>query len=471
MHRLINEFIDLATRVGHWGYLLVFVGVTLECQAVLGLFMPGESLVLVAGFLAGQGVFDLRYLILTIAAAAVVGDSLGYEFGRHLGREWLRRHGARVGIREEHFARIDRFILEHGGKSVFASHFLHLFRAMMPFIAGSNRMPYGRFFAFNAAGCVVWAAVFASLGYFFGESWTVIEKWIGRAGAIIGAVAVAVLVLVRLWTWLDRHEIELRNRWAAFMARPAVAAFRGRFAREIEFIEERLSPSGYLGLHLTVGALIVGVAAWSFGDIAEDVARQRPLVGVDQRLADWFNFHATPEVTIAAKAITLAGSGVCLWSLSLVYGAWQAWRRKWHRVAALAFAVGGGALLSIGLNHLFQRERPVVPHPLVELTSYSFPSGHAAGATLFYGLVAFYIAHDATRWRWRVLAPLAAGFIVFIVGLARLYLSAHYLTDVLGAVAIGTMWLAFCITAVEVDRRYRETHRPPAQTDFGRTTD
>ncbi len=459
MHGVITKFIDLASGLGFWGYVLVFAVVVLECQAVLGLFMPGESLVLVAGFLAGRGGFDIRLMIATVAGAAIVGDSIGYEFGRKFGREWLRRHGARVGIRDEHFARIDRFIARHGGKSVFLSHFLHIFRALMPFIAGANRMPYRRFFVFNASGCVLWASLFTLLGYFFGESWHVIERWIGRAGAIVGAVVVVVFVFGRLWTWLAQHELELRNQWAAFIARPAVAAFRRRFAREIEFIEDRLTPGGYLGLHLTIGAVVVLLSGWWFGGIVEDVIHHDPLVTVDYAVVAWFNQHATPTTTAIAVAVTFGGSGPFLTAASSVAGIVFIVKKAWYRLAALALAVGGGALLNLAVKYLFHRARPVVEHPLVHLSTYSFPSGHTIGATLFYGLVACYLVHDAKAWRWRVLPPLAACVIVLLVGTSRIYLGAHYLSDVLGAMALGILWLAFTVTAIEVNRRYRETHR------------
>lgn len=462
MHGLTSQFTDLVSRLGSWGYALVFLVVMLECQALLGLFMPGESLVLVAGFLAGQQALDIRILIATVASAAIVGDTIGFELGRKFGREWLRRHGARVGIRDEHFARIDAFIARHGGKSVFLSHFLHIFRALMPFIAGANRMPYRRFVGYNALGCVLWATIFSLLGYFFGESWPIVEHWIGRAGAIVGAVIVALVILGRLWTWLTQHEIELRNRWAAFLARPAIAAFRRRFAGQIEFIEERLSPGGYLGLHLTAGAIVVLLSGWWFGGIVDLVKHHDPLGSFDYQVVDWFNQHATPTVTDVAIGLTFLGSGTFLTAASLAVGMALLAGRRWHRLATLALTVGGGALLNSGVKHLFQRARPVVEHPLVHLTSYSFPSGHTAGATLFFGLMALFLMQDAARWRWRVLPPLVACLVILLVGTSRVYLGAHYLTDVLGAIALSILWLAFTATAVEVNRRYHETHNGKA---------
>jgi len=464
VHRIVEQFIELADRLGHWGYLLIFVVVLLECQALLGLFVPGESMVLVAGFLAGQGVFFLDALIITVAAGAIVGDSIGYEVGRHFGTGWLRRHGARVGIRDRHFERVDGFIRRHGGKSVFLSHFLHVLRALMPFMAGANRMAYGRFVLFNALGCMLWATVFVLLGYVAGESWQLVEKWMGRAGGVVGAVIVLILALARLWSWLVQHEPELRRRWREFGRRPRVVALRRRFARQIEFVEARLTPGGYLGLHLTVGAIIVLAAGWWFGELAEDLLTNAPLIGFDYRLANWLNRHGTAELTKVARAFTFTGSGLFLTSAGVVVGLILARKKAWDRLATLGLVLGGGSLLNVALKNLFQRTRPVVEHPLVNLSTYSFPSGHTIGATLFYGLMAFMVMQSVRRWRWRVLALLTAGLMILLVALSRIYLGAHYLSDVLAAMAVGIMWLAFCLTAVDINRRYR-AHRQGSGRD------
>ncbi len=90
---MLEHINDLILRLDNWGYVIVFLIVMLECQALLGFFMPGESMVMVAGFLAGQEVLDLRVLIVVVAVAAIVGDNIGHEFGRRLGRDWLWRHG------------------------------------------------------------------------------------------------------------------------------------------------------------------------------------------------------------------------------------------------------------------------------------------------------------------------------------------------------------------------------------------
>lgn len=454
MHALINHLVSLAAQLGSWGYVIIFFVVMLECQALLGLFIPGESMVLITGFLAGQGVFNLEALVIAIAAGAIAGDSIGYELGRHLGRTWLLRHGARVGASPERVRRVDAFMQRHGGKAVFAGHFMHVLRALMPFTAGTNRMRYWRFLAFNAAGCVLWACVFCGAGFYLGQSWRVFEKWIGRAGIAVGLLVVLAAALAWLWVWLVRNEQQVKARWRALMGRPGVVRFRSRFAREIAFVERRLKPGGYLGLHLTIGAAIFVAAAWWFGGVVQDLISRDPLISVDHRLAAWFHVHATPGLTRAAQLLSGLGSYVVAVGM-LAAITWFAARKSWHRLWAVVLAVGGGALLNLAVKQIFQRQRPAFNRAAVLFPTYSFPSDHVMAATLFYGLLAFLVMQSVREWRWRLLAPFVALFLILVVALTRLYLDAHYLSDVLGAMALGLMWLSFSVTAVEIDRRYR----------------
>jgi undecaprenyl-diphosphatase len=118
-------------------------------------------------------------------------------------------------------------------------------------------------------------------------------------------------------------------------------------------------------------------------------------------------------------------------------------------------AAGGGALLNIALKHMFHRQRPVLENPLVTLSSYGFPSGHTMGATIFYGVLALIVTYWMRSWSRRVLTGCLAAFVIGLIGTSRIYLGAHYFTDVIGAVAVGLAWLAFCWTGVETLRRWR----------------
>ena len=230
---------------------------------------------------------------------------------------------------------------------------------------------------------------------------------------------------------------------------------RRRFARQIRFLQTRLSPEGYLGLHLTIGLLVILAAGWWFGDIAEDMSRSAATRLLDERAASWFHEHARPAPTQIARVVTFFGSVGFIAAASTCVAIVLIIRKSWYQLLALALAVGGGSLVNILLKHFFHRQRPVLENPLVTLSSFGFPSGHTMGSTLFYGLLAIFITQSVRSWRLRALTFCIAALCVALIGLSRIYLGAHYLTDVFGAIAVGLAWLAFCWTGVETLRKWR----------------
>jgi len=129
--------------------------------------------------------------------------------------------------------------------------------------------------------------------------------------------------------------------------------------------------------------------------------------------------------------------------------------RGLFNLGALFLLVVGGTLLNGLHKHAFHRTRPAWEDPILVLTSYSFPSGHAMAATLLYGILAAFIVRAIGDWRWRVLTVLTMGLLIMLIGFSRIYLGVHYLSDVLAAIAAGIAWLSLCLTAVETLRRRR----------------
>ena len=452
---MLDYLISVAGRLGHWGYLVIFLIIMLECQPFLGFAMPGESLVLVGGFLAGQGVFDLDDLVVVIAMAAIFGDSIAYELGRHLGCDWLLAHGKRFGLRQQHLDRVDGFFMRHGGKAVFASHFLHLLRALMPFVAGSRRMRYMKFLLFNAAGCILWSTGFVLLGYFAGESWRLAAKWIGRASEIAGGALLLIFATIWLWRWLWRHESDVKRHWQEMLKHPRVVALRRRFAPQLEFLLDRLSPRGYLGLHLTIGILLMIGASWLFGGIAEDVVTGDPLTVVDHHIAEWFHERRTPGLTTMMQLVSRLASPTWVVGIVMITVLVLWWKHRLYRLLALVLVLPGGMILGFLLKITFHRERPSFEDSFLIFNGYSFPSGHTMAAKLLYGLLAVFAVIALKAWHWRVGAVLGALVLALAVGFSRVYLGAHYLSDVLGAAAAGFAWLVLCLTAVDTLRRMR----------------
>jgi undecaprenyl-diphosphatase len=219
------------------------------------------------------------------------------------------------------------------------------------------------------------------------------------------------------------------------------------------FAAARFSPEGEYGLHLTVGVVLMVAAAWVFGGIAEDVVTGERITVLDAALAHWFHAHAVPGVTQLMLAVAWWHSvpGTVAMALLLAWWLHRRGARDW--LLALAATVPGGLLLNVALKHVFQRARPHFDDPLLQLSTYSFPSGHTVSATLVYGFVACYAVRHSRSWLQRVAAVAAACLLVALVAVSRMYLGVHYLSDVLAATAEGCAWLAVCITGVSTLRR------------------
>lgn len=181
----------IPSDVGPWIYLAVFLAAASEAALFLGLVVPGETALLVAGVLAANGQGHLVPYILAAVAGAIAGDSIGYEIGRHFGPR-LRRSalGRRVG--EERWERAEHYLQRKGGRAIFLGRWIAVVRAIVPALAGQAHMPYSRFLAWNVAGAVPVGVLHVGLGYLAGESYTTIERYVsfGRWG-LLGVAALA----------------------------------------------------------------------------------------------------------------------------------------------------------------------------------------------------------------------------------------------------------------------------------------
>lgn len=228
-----------------------------------------------------------------------------------------------------------------------------------------------------------------------------------------------------------------------------------RFRRGIAFIQARLSPEGVFGLHLTIGAAVFVGAAWLFGGIAEDLITRDTLILVDELISEWFRLHSTAGFAMAMHFASALASLATISSLFALMSCALLWKRQWYWLLGLVLAVCGGMLLNVMLKNLFGRARPGWADPLMALTDPSFPSGHTMMATIIYCFMAIYLLPRVASYPARFLIVIMAVSLVLLVALSRMYLGAHYLSDVLAAAAAGTAWLALCLTTVETMRRQR----------------
>jgi undecaprenyl-diphosphatase len=183
---------DLFSR---YGYAVVFLGVFLENT---GLPVPGETALLAGAALAHFGELSLVRVILVAMAGATLGDNLGFLIGRRGGRQFIERFGGRVGLTAKRLRQFDKFFDRHGARTVFIARFITGLRVFGAVLAGASRLRWRDFLIYNAAGAIVWCTVIGIAGYTLGQSWQLLEKWVGRTGLIgLVVVVLAAIALAR----------------------------------------------------------------------------------------------------------------------------------------------------------------------------------------------------------------------------------------------------------------------------------
>ena len=435
----------LAERIlalhGWVALLIVFLAPALEASAFVGVVFPGEIAVLLGGVLAFQHRVPLPAVLAAAIGGAIIGDSAGYLVGRRWGRRLLHGSIGRV-VKHDHIDRAERLLARHGGKAVFIGRFTAALRALIPGLAGMAKLPYRSFLVYNVAGGTLWAGAFVLLGYAAGTSWRRVEAVAKDASLLVLLALAAGGAIVLVARRIASHPDQLRAFAERQLARPPLARVRARYRRQLAFLARRLRPGGALGLSLTVSMLALVATGWAFGALLQDVLAGEESTLVDRPFTAFLVAHREAWLTRVMRLVTDLGSTWLLLGLVLAAGlAWR-WRRgTWRPLALLGAAEAGAWSLANLLKVLVARPRPPVALALVRATGPGFPSAHAAGAAAVYGMLAALLAGATSSWSRKVAVWAGAFALAGLVAGARVYLGVHWLTDVLGGLALGAAWL------------------------------
>ncbi len=236
---------------------------------------------------------------------------------------------------------------------------------------------------------------------------------------------------------------------------PQVQKMMARHPRFFGFIKRRLTPDEQFGLYLTIGAGITILFVYLFFGVIEDIIGQTPLIQSDLRIIDLVQILRTPVFSSWMLLVTYLGKwqivflGAALVSFILILA------RRWRYLLALIISVGGSEIFVWLLAQIIHRSRPPLVNALAPETSYSFPSGHAFVAFSFYALIVYFIFRNSKTKIVKTLAVLGGLAVVLMIGFSRIYLGAHWPSDVLASYASGVAWLAAIITAVEIRQKFK----------------
>lgn len=158
----------LTAQYGTWIYAILFLIVFCETGLVVTPFLPGDSLLFVAGAIAVHGTMNVHLLVLLLITAAILGDALNYTIGRFMGQRLFRNPDSKI-FRRSHLEITQQFYARHGGKTIILARFVPIVRTFAPFVAGMGHMNYAHFAAYNVVGAILWVTLFTYGGYFFGN--------------------------------------------------------------------------------------------------------------------------------------------------------------------------------------------------------------------------------------------------------------------------------------------------------------
>jgi membrane protein DedA with SNARE-associated domain/membrane-associated phospholipid phosphatase len=451
---------DISNTLGAWTYLLVGVFAFAETGAFVGLVVPGETVMLLGGAVAGQGAINIYLLIAVAWFSAWAGDTASFFLGRRLGRGFVIRNGPRFGISHERFERVEDYFSRHGGKTIFIGRFVSLVRAFAPFIAGSSGMRYRAFVPYSILGTGLWASAHILIGYAFSRSIDTAAKYAGRGAFLLGTLIVVVVGSIALY----RHFRQAENRHAAVAWMEGRAAGRWlvelarRFSPQLRFLWQRVTPGGTFGLEFTSLMATLSVALFVLIAYTVIVSGDPGPTPGDLTAAEIAESLRTTWLVDLAKVVTALGSGAVVLPLAAIAGAGLAARRRW---AELGVLVAGMVLIVAGFHELKAAvDRPRPEGALTGFHGSSFPSGHAAYST-FYVWGAVTIVLRLRPGMGRGAAVVAAGIaLTALVGLSRVYLGVHYMSDVNAGWALGAAAFSFCAAVALVISTLRSSDGP-----------
>ncbi|MEO8409746.1 MAG: LssY C-terminal domain-containing protein [Propionivibrio sp.] len=435
------------------GYWIAFFSALLETALVVGLLLPGSTLLLLLGAWSASGHLDFGDLLWFSVAGAVLGDNFNYWLGQRYGNRWTQ--DGLWFLTADHFAQARRFFDRHGAKSVFLGRFIPSVKEIAPFVAGTVGMRRTTFMLWNVLGGIGWGLQWVGGGYLFGQSLKLAQTWMSRAGL---AVIVALLAWAALWL-LQRFVVRMgRELWrlTQSLARSCKAALgRNRTVGQLlqrhpdffHFLAARVERSHFYGLPLSLLVLAFVYVLALFAGIVEDVVTADAIVALDHATAQLVAAFRAPAVLMPFVWITSLGETAAVTAL-LVVGCLLLWlTRRSTLIAGLLVASLGATTFSTLGKLAFQRPRPLGA-VLLE-SSYSFPSGHATIAVAFYGFIGYLLIRFAATWTVRVRLFFATGSLVLLIGLSRIVLGVHYLSDVWGGYLVGALWLIVGISLTE----------------------
>jgi membrane protein DedA with SNARE-associated domain/membrane-associated phospholipid phosphatase len=433
----MTELTEAALRLihsnQHLAYLLVAAMAFSESLPVAGSVIPGTTIIMAISALVPSGAIHIWPLLGAAVVGAILGDGFSYWLGHHYHREIVRiwplsRYPQILALGEQAF-------VKHGGKSVFIARFAPAIRAIVPMVAGITRMDPWRFYAVNILSALAWAPAHILPAVLAGAS-------LALFGAVAGRLLVLVLILlVLLWLiyvvvrYLLRRGLPWGNRML-FKAWSWANRHEGWFGRELlAFLDPRHPEAKALPLL----ALVLVVGLWTIFAVLRDVWGGNPLSLADSATHNFLQGLHTHWSDQAMVVVTELGDSTVTFSVAVVVGLWLVVQRAWRSALYWLGAVAVACCFVLLLPAMQQLPAWSALQPGLALST--LPSSHTAIDLTVYGFLALIVGRELGP-RGQLALVMATALLVALIAFARLYLGAHWSTDVASGVGFGLAWIA-----------------------------
>jgi len=448
---LIDPLLPTIEHFGLFGYWFALLIALLESLAFIGLIIPGTLIIVFMGFLALQGFFDISDLIWFAATGAVLGDLISYRLGKK-GENILTKN--KFFLKQFYLKKGKEFFKKHGGKSLFFGRFIGATRPIIPFVAGLTGMRLKYFLILDILSASLWAFAYLLLGYFFGHAWRLIQGWSSKV-----AIFIAIVVLLVYGVYFFERFVITKGKqllglfksigssvWQALSVNPDIRKFLDGHPRFHRFIKHRTSRKKFTGFAFSLIAIAFIYILSLFFGIVSDVITSDLITEADIRIENIFYIFRSPELIKIFSWITLLGNWQLILSGTVLLALFLWISKKYYHSVIACLVVSGSFLFGYLGKWLIHRPRPETAYYLYD--TYSFPSLHATAAMTLYGFIAYYLFIGTKSWKKKIDLLFLNSLLILAIGLSRMYLGVHFLSDVIAGYLLGLLWLLMGITAI-----------------------
>ena len=413
--------------------VICFAAAMGEALFIIGLVVPSTVVLVGAGTVVGLGKLDATSIFIWTTLGAIAGDAVSYWFGYfykdQVRKLWPLSKYSSLMDRGEEFFKL------HGGKSVFIGRFVPGVKSVVPGIAGMVGMNATRFTIINVVSAFAWAVAHLGPGILAGTALSAIGEVSGRLALVLGGFLLIAFVTVMLGRWLILIILPLfPNAHAAI-----VGWFARRPDRLSQWVAETFDPLHPRSTGMLVSALLLLITMPLFFWFMGEIAPGEPMVRADVAILNLFESLRSPIGDQIMVIITMLGDGIVVAGMTLVVAAYLFLRKAWRRATGFLIAMVGTAAFVPLFKALLERSRPMDLYTGAD--AFSFPSGHATLNAVLFGICAVIVAHDRSRWVKAAIFTVTASYVIAI-GFSRVYLGAHWMSDVLAGLLFGTGMVA-----------------------------